>query len=64
MFSRKISEIFKNTYFVKHLRAAASAYCQASINLDKSLLARHLLLIHLMILYQNKKNKVDAFDCR
>ena len=44
---------------MKHLGAAAAVYCQAIINLKKSLLVRDLLLIHLIqLLYvRNVKTK-------
>ena len=49
MFSSEICKNFKNTFFVKYLQTFVSVYCQANINLEKSLLERNLLLIHLMI---------------
>ena len=49
-------KFFRNTYFVKHLWKAASIYCQANINLEKSLLVRNWLLIHLIQLCQKYKN--------
>ena len=49
---------FQNTYFVNNnLWVAVSVYCQASINLEKSLLVCNLLLIHLTQLCQKYKNK-------
>ena len=44
--SCEFCKIFKNTYFVKQLQKAASVYCQANINLEKSLAPSDLLLIH------------------
>ena len=41
-------EVFKNTYFVKHLRTTASVCCHANINLEKILLEIDLLLIYLI----------------
>ena len=43
---KNFAKILKNTYFVKRLRMTASGCCQANINLDKSLPASDLLLIH------------------
>ena len=38
MLACEFCEIFKNTYFVKHLCMTASGYCQANINIEKSFL--------------------------
>ena len=46
MLSYEFFEIFKNTFFVKHLRTAASVYYLANINLEKCLLVLDSLLIH------------------
>ena len=39
----KFCKVLKNTYFLKHLRAAASLYCQANITHMKNLLEGNLL---------------------
>ena len=43
MLSSEFCEIFMKTYFVKHLRTAASRYYQANIKMGKSLLVDLLL---------------------
>ena len=43
MLSCEFCEIFMKTYFVKHLRTAASRYYQANIKMGKSLLVDLLL---------------------
>ena len=58
VFSCEFCEILKAIYFRKHLQTAVFVYCQANINLEKSLLVRDLLLIRL-IYVRNKKNAFD-----
>ena len=60
MLSCEFCEIFMKTYFVKHLRTAASRYYQANIKMGKSLLVDLLLSkLHtnemLLIRLQNSK---------
>ena len=43
MLSCEFCEIFMKTYFVKHLRTAASRYYQGNITMGKSLLVDLLL---------------------
>ena len=49
MFPCEFNEVFKNTYFVKHLWAAATVYCHANINMEKSLLVPDLMLKNIRI---------------
>ena len=53
--SYEFCEIFKNTYFVKHLQTASSVYCHTNFNLEKSLLVHDWLLIHFIQLCQSIK---------
>ena len=48
--SCELSEIFKTTYIVKHLKTSASVYCQANanINMEKSWRVTNLSLFHLI----------------
>ena len=60
--SYEFCEIFKNTYFVKQMRTAASVYCQANVILEKRLLVRDLLPIHMIELCQKYENRRNIFD--
>ena len=53
MFSCELSEILGTPI----LKTAVSVYCEAIINLEKSLLVHDLLLIDLTELYQKYENK-------
>ena len=56
MLSCEFCEIFMKTYFVKHLRTAASRYYQANIKMGKSLLV-DLIIIKIT----NKRNAFNSF---
>ena len=59
MLSCEFCEIFMKTYFVKHLRTAASRYYQANIKMGKSLLVDLLLsklqTKEMLLILQNSK---------
>ena len=54
-FSGKFCKIFKDTYFVKYLRTAASErlWCNKVLLFGKSLLKEHVSLKHVLYLYWN-----------
>ena len=59
MLSCEFCEILMKTYFVKHLRTAASRYYQANIKMGKSLLVDLLLsklqTKEMLLILQNSK---------
>ena len=55
MLSCEFCEVFMKTYFVKHLRTAASRYYQANIKMGKS------LLVDLIIKITNKRDAFNLF---